>query len=112
MKFPTNPSTPSTQSPINHRNSITPTASSGELVSAPMMENTATIIHDPDKVEFFRKFLEAEGTNRDMLFLMDVETYSKRYLVAMVTLIGIELKVRENFKERILNLHILFMPSI
>jgi hypothetical protein len=32
---------------------------------------------DPSKVEFFKKFLEAEGNNRDMLFLMDVENWSK-----------------------------------
>jgi hypothetical protein len=32
---------------------------------------------DPAKVEFFKKFLEAEGNNLDLLFLMDIENWSK-----------------------------------
>lgn len=74
LKFLTYCRSPLTTS---HRNSIGPTSSSGEF-STTMMENTSTVMHDPEKIEFFRKFLEAEGTNRDMLFLMDVETFSKR----------------------------------
>jgi len=43
----------------------------------PENETVRGLLTDPSKVEFFKKFLESEKTNNEMLFYMDVESLMK-----------------------------------
>jgi hypothetical protein len=38
---------------------------------------TESLLNDPTKVEFFRRFLESEESNHEILFYMDVENFKQ-----------------------------------
>jgi len=44
---------------------------------APVPETTVGLLQDPAKIEFFRKFLESEASNGEILFYMDVQNFRR-----------------------------------
>lgn len=42
-----------------------------------MKETTESLMTNPAKVEFFRKFLESESSNSEILFYMDIENFKQ-----------------------------------